>query len=275
MFHVKQFAPLLLISASLLAGCGLDEGAVFFPHDHEARIDPADLTIRGEGELGVLRHERLSLGEIEIATTLLGDAGAGPLIVSCFGNASDRRLNGIDYLRKIAPFGEAIIWDYPGYGDSGGAAEVAQFEAVIEDLVPVLEARAANRPLVFWGHRLGGFVCAQMAARSDAVDAVILETTAPNVRTVAREWAPLGLGRVVPIEAGLKAFDTPEALAEFDGPILIIGAGRDQVLPLALSQKLAEQLPKATYLELPHATHFSAGFDPQPQAAVREIVNGL
>ena len=274
-----------LVLASLLTACGLDESAVFFPYQHEARLNPADLTIRGEGELGALRHERLALGGDQIAVTTLvpasldqatlGEAGVGPLIVSCFGNASDRRLNGIDYLRKIAPFGEAVIWDYPGYGDSTGTAEAARFEAVIEDLVLELDRRAGDRPLIFWGHSLGGFVCAQMAVRSQAVDAIILETTAPNVRAVAREWAPLGLGRIVPIDDTLKAFDTPQALAEFDGPILIIGAGRDQVLPVELSRQLAEQLPKATYLELPQVTHFSAGFDPQAQAAVKEIVDGL
>ncbi len=265
----------LSILASLLSSCGLDESAVFFPHPHEVRANKTDLTIRGEGELGELRHERLALGGEAIALTSLGGEGEGPLIVSCFGNASDRRLNGIDYLRKIAPFGEAVIWDYPGYGDSSGAAEVTSFEAVIDDLVPELDARADGRPLIYWGHSLGGFVCAQMAARSEAVDAIILETTAPNVRAVAREWAPLGLGRIVPIDDQLKRFDTPQALADFARPILIIGAGRDQVLPVGLSRQLAEQLPDAIYLELPQATHFSAGFDPQAQAAVRKLVEGL
>ena len=148
-------------------------------------------------------------------------------------------------------------------------------EAVIGDLVPELEQRAGDRPLVLWGHSLGGFVCAQMAARSRGVDAVILETTAPNVRAVAREWAPLGLGRIVPIQSELKRFDTPEALQDFGGPVLIIGGGRDRVLPVTLSRELAESLPGATYLELPEATHYSAGFDPETRAAVRAMLDGL
>ena len=265
---------MLAVLGTVLSGC-IGATDVFAPQRHAARPDAQGLDIRGEDELGPLRHERLDLGGQRIALSSLGAPGEGPLIVSCFGNASDRRVNGIDYLRKLQPHGEAVVWDYPGYADSTGVAEVEVFDAVIADLMPVLAERAGDRPLVLWGHSLGGFVCAQMTARSDAVDALVLETTAPNVRQVAREWLPVGMGRLIPIAGALKRYDTPAALADFDGPVLILGAGRDRVLPVSLSRQLAEALPRARYLELPEATHYSAGFDPRAQAAVAAMLDGL
>ncbi|WP_366523817.1 alpha/beta fold hydrolase [uncultured Algimonas sp.] len=164
------------------------------------------------------------------------------------------------------------MWDYPGYGDSSGVADVASVERAAAALVPLIEARAAGRPLVYWGHSLGGFVCSSLAARSARVDAVVLETTAPSVRAVAEAWTPGGLPLRVTYDEALLAYDIPAALADVDAPVLILGGGRDRVLPVGLSRQLAAALPEATYLELPDATHFSTGFHPDARAAVATLL---
>src|SRR5262245_44651944 len=41
-----------------------------------------------------------------------------PLIVHCGGNASDTIKGGVYFTDKILPWGELIMWDYPGYGHS-------------------------------------------------------------------------------------------------------------------------------------------------------------
>ena len=271
-------AALALATLLTLSACALlriDDGSVFMPRQHPARL-AGELDIAGEDKLPGVVHEALSLSGERIAISRIPSADPGaPLIVSCFGNASDRRRNGADYLAKIAPFGEALVWDYPGYGDSSGAPTSSDIDRVLTELVPELERRAGERPLVFWGHSLGGFVCAQMASRSSAVDAVVLETTAPDVKSVAESFKPGWLPVPLSYDKALLAYDTPRALAEFDGPVLILGAGRDRVLEVALSRKLAEALPDATYLELPEATHYSAGFDPRARAAISEMLATL
>lgn len=263
----------VLIGGGLLLwrGVHLDETVVFLPVD---RPDRTELTIRGEDRLNSVRHERMALGGQEIALTFVGD-DEGPLIVSCFGNASDRYQHGVDYASKVTPFGQALLWDYPGYGDSEGVARVAPVAAAAKDLTGWVGETVKNRPIVFWGHSLGGFVCSNMASQAARVDAVILETTAPGIEAVAEVWTPGALPLRVTFDEALMRYDIPAALQSLDAPILILGAGRDRVLPVELSRQLSEALPNATYLELPLATHFSAGFDPQAQAAVAELLSGL
>lgn len=263
----------VLIGGGLLLwrGVHLDETVVFLPVD---RPDRTELTIRGEDRLNNVRHERMALGGQDIALTFVGD-DEGPLIVSCFGNASDRYQQGVDYASKVTPFGQALLWDYPGYGDSEGVARVAPVAAAAKDLTGWVGETFKNRPIVFWGHSLGGFVCSNMASQAARVDAVILETTAPGIEAVAEVWTPGALPLRVTFDEALMRYDIPAALQSLDAPILILGAGRDRVLPVELSRQLSEALPNATYLELPLATHFSAGFDPQAQAAVAELLSGL
>lgn len=257
--------------ALFLRGFHIDETIVFMPVE---RADRMELSIRGEGDLINITHERAVLGGETIALTTVG-LNEGPLIVSCFGNSSDRVEHGVDYIAKIAPYGQVLLWDYPGYGDSSGQATVDTVERVTKALVPLIQARAAGRPVIYWGHSLGGFVCANMASQTDGVGGIILETTAPSIRSVAAAWTPNQIPLKVTFDDDLLRFDIPAALDRLNAPILIIGAGRDQVLPVGLSRELADALPNAAYLEIPMATHFSAGFDPYTKDAVRDLLNRL
>lgn len=257
--------------ALFLRGFHIDEDVVFMPVQ---RPDRAELFIRGEEALINLSHEQVLLGGEAIALTTVG-LNEGPLIVSCFGNASDRYEQGVDYIAKIAPYGQVLLWDYPGYGDSSGAASVATVDRVARDLAGLVQARAAGRPIIYWGHSLGGFVCANLAAQTENVGGIILETTAPSIRSVAAAWTPARIPLRVTFDEDLLAYDIPTALSRLDAPILIIGAGRDRVLPVGLSRELADALPNAAYLEIPLATHFSAGFDPSVKDAVRHVLDRL
>lgn len=257
--------------ALFLRGFHIDEDVVFMPVQ---RPDRAELFIRGEEALINLSHEQVLLGGEAIALTTVG-LNEGPLIVSCFGNASDRYEQGVDYIAKIAPYGQVLLWDYPGYGDSSGTASVATVDRVARDLADLVQARAAGRPIIYWGHSLGGFVCANLAAQTENVGGIILETTAPSIRSVAAAWTPARIPLRVSFDEDLLAYDIPAALSSLGAPILIIGAGRDRVLPVGLSRELAAALPNAAYLEIPLATHFSAGFDPSVKDAVRHVLDRL
>ncbi|MGB3456908.1 MAG: alpha/beta fold hydrolase [Litorimonas sp.] len=269
--NVILLFAVLAVGWGLWRGLHLDDRVVFLPVE---RPDRDVLTIRGEAALGTVRHQIVPLGGHDIALTTVGP-DAGPLIVACFGNASDRYEHGADYAAKVGAFGQAVVWDYPGYGDSSGHEGAEAVNAVASDLAAWLEEKAEDRPLVVWGHSLGGFVCANLASRVSRVDAVILETTAPGIQAVADAWTPDWLPLRVTFDEALLAYDIADALSGVEAPVLIIGAGRDRVLPVHLSRQLSAELPEATYLELPEATHFSAGFDPRAQAAVEALLDGL
>ena len=271
-------ATLLLTLPACAMNIGDDQ--VFMPPS----LDSARTGMAFEGEEtlatefdATVTHEIVEFGNTPIAVSRVSAPGSAsaPLIVSCPGNAADRPRTGTDYASKILPFGEAVIFDYPGYGDSGGTPTATNISRIGKPFMDWAAAQAGSRPLILWGHSLGGFVCAEFASRSDAVDAVILETTARNVGEVGRAWKPWWAPvRLRPTD-DLAAYDTADALADFSGPVLILGAGRDGVLPVELHRSLAAALPRATYLELEGATHYSAGFDPRTVAAITELVDSL
>ena len=64
---------------------------------------------------------------------------------------------------------------------------------------------------------------------------------------------------------GLQVYDIPSALSGFNGPILVIGAGKDSVLPIerqrALSEKLKADGLAVTYLEIERSEHMNAALN--------------
>lgn len=178
------------------------------------------------------------------------------------------------------PYGDVLLFDYPGYNGTPGEPTAAAFDAQADILSAHVRRAFEDRQRIYWGHSLGGFVCAELARRDEGTAALILETTAPNVRAVGRSWTPWFIKPFVRLDyaEGLLTYDTPKAAATGDAPVLVIGAGKDDVLRVELSRELAARLKDAgadtTYVELPGADHFNTenqpGFDP----AVRAFLAG-
>ena len=206
-----------------------------------------------------------------------------PLILYCGGTGFTRSRFGEAVVRALLPYGDVVVWDYPGRGDSSGRMDLMSgpltAEAVVDDLAAWVEREAstgkrADRPVLVWGHSRGGFVGAQLATRTDAVDALVLETTAPDplgalesfgtVPPMVRRFAPL-----------LDRYNIPRTLERFDGDTLVFGAGRDRVLPVRLSRELAGEIDGATYIEIADATHFDTLARPETGRALRTLLTGL
>ena len=167
-----------------------------------------------------ISHDFVALGGERIAITRVAGANGSddePLIVHCGGESGDRRSHGTVYAGKILPWGEALLMDYPGYGDSSGQPTVAAMLAFQRELAAYLDGLAVDRPLILWGHSLGGPICAAIASRSAQVDAVVLETTAPNFADVMDATKPWFTPPTLQLDVveGLKAYDVAVALATF------------------------------------------------------------
>jgi pimeloyl-ACP methyl ester carboxylesterase len=214
----------------------------------------------------VVRHGLLSTNAGSIAWasfSTLEPLEGRPLIVHCAGNAGDRYNSALPYARKAFPWGDVLTFDYPGYGESGGVPNAASFEAALSAVSGFAAAQSEGRPLVFWGHSLGGFVCARLASVTPGADGLILETTARNADQVADAWTPWYASALVRVDVApsLAGYDSAADAARFGGPILVLGAGRDSVLPVRLARTLANDLTamgaNATYVEYPQAEHWS------------------
>lgn len=127
-----------------------------------------------------------------------------------------------------------FLFDYRGYGRSQGKPTVA---GVLQD------ARAARAKLVelsgvptgqlvLMGESLGGAVAVQMASEA-APRALILQSTFSSFRDAAQQHAPL-LAWAVP----RNKLNSVAAIAGYRGPLLQSHGTADEVIPLALGEKL-------------------------------------
>ena len=116
---------------------------------------------------------------------------------------------------------------------------------------------------MFWGHSIGGLICARLAGESREADAVILEATGESPTRMAREQAKIFPLVKVKVKGGFEAYDITSMLAEFRGPVLVVGAEKDKTLPVGLSRSLASDLGSGgldvRYVEIPGASHMTAG----------------
>lgn len=286
-----------VIGAVLLGACAysVDEGWFFKPQpvsnkassieelglDNEERLtqpgkystDMARISPNLSQRLpATVSHDFISLGGQRIAVSRVTAANpteGEPLIVMCSGQSGSRRSMGWYHATKALPWGEALLVDYPGYGDSAGAPTIEAMLAFQKDFAAYLDAEVSNRPLVLWGHSLGGPICAAIARDSRQADAVVLETTAPSfdaMMLARKPWfTPPGLK--LQLADGLKTFDVGAALANFDGPVLVLAAGSDKTFPLSLERSVAERLKTSpaslTYLEYRRADHMNAALNSQ------------
>lgn len=273
----------ILALAVCLAACSIriDDAAVFRPQpnltpavnvDELSRWPIADLrAVVADVEV---QHGFAGAGEDRLAYTLLSKPGENrSLIVYCGGNSGDRFNSGVFFALKTLPYGDVLLFDYPGYGDSPGKPSASALAARAPALQAIAVEHSADRQLVFWGHSLGGFICSRMARDTPSADGVILEATARNALEVGQAWRPWFAAPFVrlSVDDGLSRFDVADTLAEFRGPILILGAKRDNTLPVRLSRSLTESLrtrgARVTYVEFPRAEHLDISRQPEFPAA--------
>ena len=278
---MRMFANIFL--TGLLAACSIriDDRSVFRPQPNFApaatveelsRWPLADLrAIVPDAEA---RHGFVSAGDTRVAYTLVSKPGERrPLIVYCGGNSGDRFNSGVFYALKTLPYGDVLLFDYPGYGDSPGTPSAAALAARAPDLSALATELSHGRPLVFWGHSLGGFICSRLARETAETDGVVLEATARNALEIGRAWRPWFATPFVrlSVEDSLASFDVADTLDGFSGPILLLGARRDRTLRVRLSRSLHEELrtrgARVTYVEFPRAEHLDITRQPEFAAA--------
>lgn len=185
-----------------------------------------------------------------------------PLIVYCGGNASDMINRGVYYVNKLLPWGEVVMWDYPGFGHSNGSPWASSFDDVFTEMVPWIDELAKDRPLVLWGHSIGGLICSRIVSKSAQVDAIVLETTALGSQRLAKDRTWMLPIVDVQVQGDWRTFEIPKMLGGFTGPVMVIGAGKDEVLNVGLAREVGTELKNqglaVTYVEYPEMGHLNA-----------------
>lgn len=274
MFRLAAGLAAIAATAALSACLKVDvpENAFFWP---EARLARESVALPSNPPPA--GSETLSLpyaGGVIGATRVRTAAAPRPLILFCGGNLFRRRSAGGSAASKLAPFGDVLMFDYPGYGETGGEADFANFSAAGAVMAAAARAQAdaEGRPLIAWGHSLGGIVCTDAAVKARA-DFLVLETTTPGARAAIDQQAGLMRPFVrINMAPALASIDVPAALEGYAGKIIVLEAGRDETLPPALSRELARELERrglrVERLVFPRAGHNDVGQQPDFQARI-------
>ena len=129
--------------STILAGCltfNVPEGQFFYP---DTRVQ-AEKLILAPGP-AIPGAEILSLpfaGGAVAATRVRTGRADAPLILYCGGNLFRRGVSGAQVATELASFGDVLMFDYPGSGDTPGQASFATYRDAGEVIAATARAQA-------------------------------------------------------------------------------------------------------------------------------------
>ncbi len=142
---------------------------------------------------------------------------------------------------------QVLLFEYPGYGARDGRPGEESFVDAARDAVREL-LNEEDALLYIVGESLGSGVATRIAAEfPDSVDGLILITPFSSLPDVGARHFPW-----LPVSWLLRdRYDNVEALAGYDGPIAILVAENDRVVPADLGQKLYDSYagPKRLWIQ--------------------------
>lgn len=229
--------------ALVLAAWGLQRQLIYLP----ATQEPAPPTPAAVEEVTLTTDDGLELS----AWYLAPDTAPVSTIMVLPGNAGDRSLRLPLAEGLVAREHAVLLVDYRGYGGNPGSPDEAGLRRDALAARDHLRRRRdvdADR-LVYLGESLGSGVAAALAAERP-VAAMVLRSPFGELAEVGRAHYPF-----LPVRTLLwDRFETREHLADYDGPLLVVAGGDDQIVPTELSVEVA-RATGAEYLELEGVGH--------------------
>lgn len=168
------------------------------------------------------------------------------------GSATDREY----FARPIhdAADVDVYILEYPGYGMRAGSPSMTSFLAAADEALDFLPT---HEPMYVVGESLGSGVAAHLAeVQPNRVSGLVLFTPYDDLVSVAQSAMPL-----LPVSLVLRDRFTPAKwLAQYRGPLKVVLAGADEVIPSRFGQRLYDGYagPKEL-LVVPGAHHNDVG----------------
>jgi fermentation-respiration switch protein FrsA (DUF1100 family) len=164
--------------------------------------------------------------------------GADQALLYCHGNAGNlsHRAGSIAKLRDFLKL-HVIIFDYPGYGKSGGRpTEQGCYLAADAAYTFLTEARKIQpQKILLYGGSLGGGVAVDLAARKPHRGLVLVKTftSAPDAGATLFPWLPVRwLMR--------NRFDNMAKIKDCKGPVFIGHGTLDTLIPFTQGKRLFE-----------------------------------
>jgi pimeloyl-ACP methyl ester carboxylesterase len=226
---------------------------LYLPQDTRADVKQTDFGIARNGVM--LNGWLVNIGQ--------------PGAVVYFGGNAERIEDRRAQFGRWFPHSSIYLVPYRGYGASEGTPTEAD---ILEDALHVFDQVQARQPgarIVVIGRSLGSAVASYVASKRP-VAKLVLVTPFDSMANVAQSHYPW-----LPVRWLLQdRYDEAAYLAKYDGPLLVVRAGRDDVVPPASTDRLLAALPKPPQvLDLPHADHASVASDPAYAKAISTFVS--
>jgi fermentation-respiration switch protein FrsA (DUF1100 family) len=163
--------------------------------------------------------------------------GATGAVLYCHGNAGNLSHRSAQIAQWQDHLGQSVlIFDYPGYGKSGGkpseAACYAAAEAAYDWLVD--NAMVPAEQIILYGGSLGGGVAVELAHRGKAHRALVLLKTFTSIPDMAQQQYPWFPARWLV----RNKFDNLAKIGQCSGPVFIAHGDCDRLVPYSHGQRL-------------------------------------
>jgi uncharacterized protein len=174
---------------------------------------------------------------------------------------------------------DIVYFDRRGLGASDGKANIANLISDAIETLHFIRSELQPETLIVHGFSLGSFVAGQLA-KSEHMDALVLEGTATNVGDWIDQSTPWYTKPFLTIEVDevFSTVDNREVVSEYyAGPLLIIGGEKDEQVPVELSTSLF-QASKSTNKKLmivERADHGSMLDQPNEKKAYKSFLNSI
>ena len=237
------FAKRLIVSVIALLGVAYVGACSYLWTRQRALIfQPQAVVLRSPRDLGA------EFGDLDIAVAdggvihawwLPADSSMSAAATLLYLRGNDGNLGEeVDRLAALRRYGLPILAiDYRGYGKSSGPApsELQLYEDATAAWEHLVRAQGVDpKRIILYGHSLGGAVAAELALRRAPVCAVVFESTFTSIAELGRLEYPM-----IPVDWLLtERFDTLSKINRLDPPMLFIHGTADEVVPVAMTQRL-------------------------------------
>jgi fermentation-respiration switch protein FrsA (DUF1100 family) len=226
--------------------CGLmyarQRDLVYCPHETRVAADQTDFALVHDG------------------VTLRGwvvNPGRQQALIYFGGNAEPVQVNRERFTRWF-PEHTVYLMAYRGFGASEGEPTEAGITSDALALFDHVERLHPDSGIDVIGRSLGSGVAAHVAARRPVRRLALVTPydTLADVGQAHYRWLPIHL-------LARERYDSVSNLSRYTGPILVVRAGQDTVIPAANTQRLINSLPRPPkVLQLRTADHSSIAFAP-------------
>lgn len=168
------------------------------------------------------------------------------VMLAFHGNAGFAAQRGY-LVHGFAPRIAVYLFEYPGYGTRAGKPSEQTFVDAATDALKQLRSETTGK-LFLAGESLGSGVAAHLAgAHHDVVDGIFLITPFNSLVDVAQSHYP-----IFPVRLLMRdRYESAKHLQAYRGPVAILLAGRDEVVPARFGQKLYDRYdgPKRVWVQ--------------------------